>query len=133
MYIYEYKEWPNFTWNQVRVSDLLTEVRFLQGRLLGRIDALGFPLREEATLQAVFYKARFWSMHTGEVFNDRQKTILNRLLDGFDGKLTSSMWAKITKCSQDTALRDITDLLSRQILKKEEAGGRSTSYQLCLP
>jgi Fic family protein len=55
------------------------------------------------------------------------------LLDGFEGKLTSTKWAKLTKCSQDTALRDITDLVERKILAKEDAGGRSTSYVLVLP
>ena len=63
----------------------------------------------------------------------RQRTIINRLLDGFEGKLTSSKWAKLTKCSQDTALRDIHDLLARQILAKDKPGGRSTSYRLPVP
>lgn len=84
-------------------------------------------------LEAVLVKANFWHAHTGESFNDRQKTIINRLFDGFEGKLTSSKWAKITKCSQDTALRDIGDLLDRHILARAEGGGRSTSYTLCLP
>ena len=84
----------------------------------------------EDTLEAVLSKARFWKTHAEESFNDRQRLILNRLLDGFDGKLTSSKWAKLAKCSQDTALRDITDLLNRQILAKDEAGGRSTGYEL---
>lgn len=84
-------------------------------------------------LQTVLTKANFWRAHMGESFNERQRMLLNRLLDGFEGKLNSSKWAKIAKCSQDTALRDITDLLERKILRKEESGGRSTSYQLCLP
>jgi len=79
-------------------------------------------------LEIVLGKARFWKAHAGESFNDRQRSMINRLLDGFAGKLTSSKWAKLAKCSQDTALRDISDLLDRQILIKEEAGGRSTSY-----
>ncbi|MDB6067325.1 MAG: cell filamentation protein Fic [Pedosphaera sp.] len=87
----------------------------------------------EKTLEDVLVKARFWKVHAGESFNERQRTIINRLLDGFEGKLTSSKWAKLTKCSQDTALRDISDLLNRQILAREEAGGRSTSYELRLP
>ena len=62
--------------------------------------------------------------------NQRQKNILNKILDGFEGKLTSSKWAKITKCSKDTAVRDINDLVKKNILKKENAGGRSTSYEL---
>jgi Fic family protein len=85
----------------------------------------------EELLEAVLIKARFWKAHASESFNDRQRAIINRLLDGFEGKLTSSKWAKLTKCSQDTALRDIGDLLQRRILAKEDAGGRSTSYQLC--
>lgn len=85
------------------------------------------------TLEVVLVKAHFWKTHAGESFNERQRTIINRLLDGFEGKLTSSKWAKITKCSQDTALRDISDLLNREILTKHEAGGRSSSYELRLP
>ncbi len=87
----------------------------------------------ENILAAVLAKAGFWKAHAGESFNDRQRKVINRLLDGFAGKLTSSKWAKLTKCSQDTALRDISDLLDRKILAKDEAGGRSTSYELCLP
>jgi Fic family protein len=68
--------------------------------------------------------------HVGAPFNDRQRDMLNRLLSGFEGKLTSSKWAKIAKCSQDTALRDIDDLVGRRILAKDSAGGRSTSYSL---
>ncbi len=86
----------------------------------------------EKMLESVLVKARFWKVHAGESFNERQRTIINRLLDGFEGKLTTSKWAKLTKCSQDTALRDINDLLNRQILAKDEAGGRSTSYELRL-
>jgi Fic family protein len=86
----------------------------------------------EDTLQAVLTKARFWGAHTGEAFNERQRRIINCLLDGFDGKLNSSKWATLMKCSQDTALRDINDLLERNILIKDTAGGRSTSYQLGL-
>lgn len=82
-------------------------------------------------LKTVLTKATFWRVHSGESFNERQRFVINRLLDGFEGKLNSSKWAKLTKCSQDTALRDITDLLERKILLKDEAGGRSTSYLLC--
>jgi Fic family protein len=84
----------------------------------------------ETILADVLRKARFWEKHAGESFNDRQRKMLNRLLDGFEGKLTSSKWAKIAKCSQDTAGRDIDDLINRRILKKDAAGGRSTSYSL---
>lgn len=84
----------------------------------------------EIILKDVLRKARFWERHSGEAFNVRQRNILNRLMEGFEGKLTSSKWAKITKCSQDTAGRDIEDLIKRHILKKDAAGGRSTSYSL---
>jgi Fic family protein len=86
----------------------------------------------DVILQAVLTKAQFWAAHTGELFNQRQRTMINRLLDveAFYGKLTSSKWAKLAKCSQDTALRDIADLVERQILVRDHAGGRSTSYHL---
>jgi Fic family protein len=87
----------------------------------------------EATLAGVLKKARFWEAHAGESLNDRQRKVLNRLLDGFEGKLTSSKWAKLTRCSQDTAHRDIIDLVNRGILAKDSAGGRSTSYSLIEP
>jgi Fic family protein len=82
------------------------------------------------TLAVVFKKADFWKKHSTAPFNKRQHDILNRLLDGFEGNLTSSKWALIEKCSPDTALRDIADLIERGILKKDEGGGRSTSYSL---
>jgi len=88
--------------------------------------------RANATLASVLAKARFWQHWAGVPMNDRQIKLLNKLLDGFDGKLTSSKWAAIAKCSQDTALRDISDLVERGALKKSEASGRSTSYELCL-
>ena len=84
----------------------------------------------ETILGSVLRKAKFWELHAGESFNDRQRKILNRLMDGFEGKLTSSTWAKIAKTSQDTAGRDIDDLVKRGILIKDAAGGRSTSYSL---
>ena len=84
----------------------------------------------EKTLQDVLHKAEFWKVHAQTKVNDRQRDIINRLLDGFEGKLTSTKWAKIEKCSQDTALRDINELIEANILKKDEGGGRSTSYSL---
>ncbi|MEA2871629.1 MAG: hypothetical protein QOH67_1605 [Hyphomicrobiales bacterium] len=84
----------------------------------------------DAILANIFRKARFWEKHAGAPLNERQRDMLSRLLDGFEGKLTSSKWAKIEKCSQDTALRDIDDLVDRKILVKDPAGGRSTSYSL---
>jgi Fic family protein len=86
--------------------------------------------RAETILGSVLLKAKFWELHSGEPFNDRQRRILNRLMDGFGGKISSSKWAKIAKTSQDTAGRDIDDLMKRGILVKEAAGGRSTSYSL---
>ena len=87
----------------------------------------------KAILAGVLKKARFWEAHAGEPFNDRQQKVLNRLLDGFEGKLTSSKWAKLAKCSQDTAHRDIVDLVKRGILANDAAGGRSTSYSFTEP
>ncbi len=84
----------------------------------------------ETILASVLKKARFWKIHAGKSFNDRQRIMAERLLNGFEGKLTSSKWAQLAKCSQDTALRDIDDLVSRGILMKDAAGGRSTSYSL---
>lgn len=84
----------------------------------------------ESTLAGVFKKARFWESHPAGSINDRQRIMINKLFDGFEGKLTSSKWAKITKCSQDTAHRDILDLIEKGILIKDSAGGRSTSYLL---
>lgn len=79
---------------------------------------------------AVLIKARFWQRWAPATLNERQVKLLNRLLDGFEGKLTSSKWAAIAKCSPDTALRDINDLLARGVLRKSAASGRSTNYVL---
>jgi Fic family protein len=87
----------------------------------------------DTTLASVLAKARFWQLWSGTPMNDRQIKLLNKLLDGFDGKLTSSKWAAIAKCSQDTALRDISELLERGVLNKSAASGRSTSYELVRP
>lgn len=81
-------------------------------------------------LDGVLAKTRYWQRWAAEPLNERQSRMLNRLLDGFEGKLTTRKWAAIAKCSPDTALRDITDLLNRNLLRKTDAGGRSTSYQL---
>ena len=81
-------------------------------------------------LAKVLHKHFFWMENSTLSLNDRQKSMINKLLDGFDGKLTSSKWAKINKCSADTALRDIQDLINKEILRKELAGGRSTNYEL---
>ena len=84
----------------------------------------------EDQLKRVLIKSDFWDTHKETEINSRQRLILNKLFDGFDGKLKSSKWAKITKCSTDTALRDIKDLINKGILEQEESGGRSTNYEL---
>lgn len=84
----------------------------------------------ESISSRVLEKAQFWEKHRDKRLNERQKKIINRLLDGFEGKLTSSKWATLCKCSQDTASRDITDLIHQAILQKDPSGGRSTSYAL---
>jgi Fic family protein len=82
------------------------------------------------TLSGVIAKARVWEKLRDVPLNDRQRVMINRLLDGFQGKLTTSNWATIAKCSPDTALRDILQLVERGVLIKDAAGGRSTSYSL---
>jgi Fic family protein len=83
-------------------------------------------------LRGVLDKAQFWRRFAKEPLNERQIKVLNRLLDGFEGKLNTSKWAALAKCSQDTAYRDILDLVDRGALKKDASGGRSTSYSLNL-
>ncbi len=87
-------------------------------------------LSTESILSKVLFKAEFWNKYSKIILNERQRLLLNKLIDGLDGKLTSSKWAKIAKCSSDTALRDIQDLIDKDILRKEDAGGRSTNYEL---
>ena len=84
----------------------------------------------ESVLANVLHKVEFWHKHSTTSMNERQKLMLNKLLNGFEGKLTTSKWAKIAKCSPDTALRDIQDLIKKNILHKEDSGGRSTNYEL---
>ena len=89
----------------------------------------------DATLAGVLDKAQFWQRWAGTPMNARQTLVLNivlsRVLDGFEGKLTNARWAALGKCSADTALRDIVDLLARGVLRRLEGGGRSTGYELC--
>lgn len=87
-------------------------------------------LATETTLQKILRKTEFWKIHENTEVNERQRLVLNKLFDGFDGKLKSSKWAKIAKCSPDTALRDIKDLMDKRILRQEQPGGRSTNYEL---
>lgn len=87
----------------------------------------------ETKLSGILIKAKFWEIHAKTILNERQILMINLLQDGFEGKLSSSKWAKIVKCSSDTALRDIQDLINKDILQKENAGGRSTNYELKKP
>ena len=82
------------------------------------------------TLARIIHKAHFWETIAETSLNVRQRKVINRMLDGFEGKLTTSKWSKLVKCSQDTAYRDILDLINRGILIKNSEGGRSTSYSL---
>jgi Fic family protein len=84
----------------------------------------------QGALETVLFKARFWESLSNATLNERHRTVLSRLLDGFEGKLTTSKWAKLTKSSQDTAARDIARLVEQKILVRNPAGGRSTSYSL---
>jgi Fic family protein len=86
--------------------------------------------RAQSILASVLKKAHFWKKHTGDRLNERQRAMIDRLFNGFEGKLTSSKWAQLAKCSQDTALRDIDDLVAKGVLAKDPGGGRSTSYSL---
>ncbi|AYQ44472.1 DUF4172 domain-containing protein [Burkholderia lata] len=95
------------------------------------LTALGRAIdHAHTTLDAVLVKARFWQRCAGFAMNERQVKVMNRLLDGFEGKLTTTKWAALAKCSQDTALRDITELVERGVLRRSSSGGRSTSYEL---
>lgn len=85
----------------------------------------------DATLAGVLDKAQFWKRWAGTPMNARQTLVLNRVLDGMEGKLTNAKWAAMGKCSADTALRDINDLLERGVLRRLEGGGRSSGYELC--
>jgi Fic family protein len=84
----------------------------------------------DRTISLCIYKNKFWEKHANSSINDRQKLMINKLFDGFKGKLTTKKWGVICKCSHDTALRDIQGLIDLRILEKDPAGGRSTSYSL---
>ncbi len=87
-------------------------------------------LTTENTTQKILSKAEFWKLHEHTPINERQRLILNKLLDGFEGKLQTSKWAKIVKTSTDTALRDIKDLVEKGILQQTDERGRNASYEL---
>ena len=113
-------------WTQKGALDVTRWQTWFLECLLRAIDGV------EETLGSDLRKARFWQRFAKEPFNERQITVLNKLLEGFEGKLTTSKWAKLGKCSQDTAHRDIVDLVNCGALARESAGGRSTSYSIVL-
>lgn len=120
------KDWKEYYWileeSQKGTLDITNLLFWFLKCLDKSLDAA------EELLSEIKIKTRFWDELSQINLNERQRSILNKLLDGFDGKLTTSKWAKISKCSHDTALRDIQDLIEKNILVKENAGGRSTSY-----
>ena len=121
----EHKEYyDTLEWTQKDKLDVTRWQEWFLNCLLHAIEGA------QETLSNVLDKARFWERFAKEPLNERQIKILNRLLDGFEGKLTTSKWAKIAKCSQDTAYRDILDLIERGALQKDPGGGRSTSYSM---
>ena len=87
-------------------------------------------LATESATQKIMYKTEFWRLHEHTLINERQRLMLNKILDGFDGKLQTSKWAKITKTSTDTALRDIKDLIEKGILQQTNESGRNANYEL---
>ena len=105
-------------------SDITEWIGWFLNRVLEAIET------SEARLKGVLEKTKFWNTHADLSLNDRQRKIINRLFDGFEGPLTSSKWAKICKCSPDTALRDIQDLIRKGVLTQTSSGGRSTHYEL---
>lgn len=109
---------------QKRSLDVTEWLMWFLGSLKKAVD------EAQHTVDAVLLKSRFWQAWATTPMNERQLKLLGRLLDGFEGKLTSRKWAIVAQCSPDTALRDITDLLERGVLRRSEAGGRSTSYEL---
>lgn len=118
-----------------RYYDVLQTVQHSSGDitewLVWFLNCLKNALLEAGNIvQNVLRKAEFWNKHEHTPLNERQRLVLNKLLDGFTGKLKSSKWAKIAKCSPDTALRDIKDLIEKGILQQEQEGGRSTNYEL---
>ncbi len=95
------------------------------------LDCLGRALENsEITLQSILFKSAFWERANRTGVNERQRLVLNRMLDGFKGHLNTSKYAKLAKCSQDSALRDVKDLVKRRLLVQNPGGGRSTSYRL---
>ena len=118
-----------------RYYEVLQKVQHSTGDITEWLDwflhCLKNALQEtEITMQKILRKAEFWKLHEHTPINERQRLMLNKLLDGFDGKLQTSKWAKLTKCSTDTALRDIKDLVEKGILQSEKQSGRNANYEL---
>ena len=118
-----------------RYYEVLQKVQHCTGDITEWLDwflhCLKNTLQEtEFTMQKILHKAEFWKLHEHTSINERQRLMLNKLLDGFDSKLQTSKWAKITKCSTDTALRDIKDLVEKGILQTEKQSGRNANYEL---
>ena len=121
-----------------RYYEVLQQVQHSSGDITAWLDWFLHCLKNalvdtEKTMQKIAIKADFWRLHEHITINERQRLMLNKLLDGFEGKLQSSKWAKITKTSPDTALRDIRDLVEKGILTPGKPGGRSTDYSLVFP
>ncbi len=120
-----------------RYYEVLQKVQYSSGDITEWLDWFLNCLKEsigatEVTIKGVIAKANFWSIHEHTPLNERQRLMINKLFDGFEGKLQSSKWAKLTKTSTDTALRDIKDLIEKGILKQSTAGGRSANYELTI-
>ncbi len=118
-----------------RYYEVLQKVQHCTGDITEWLDwflhCLKNALKEtEYTMQKILHKAEFWKLHEHTSINERQRIMLNKLLDGFDGKLQTSKWAKITKSSTDTALRDIKDLVEKGILQTEKQSGRNANYEM---
>ncbi|MFT4857523.1 MAG: Fic family protein [Algoriphagus sp.] len=114
---------------------VLQKVQHSSGDITGWLDWFLLCLKNalletQNALKKILAKSEFWARNENLPMNERQRMMLNKLLDGFEGKLKSSKWAKIAKCSPDTALRDIKDLIEKGVLQQEKAGGRSTNYEL---
>ncbi len=154
MYIHDLKDWPRFRRSedsprrfysmsaqirqerngyyeileqtQKRAMDVTPWMEWFLGCLGRAIDGA------QETLSTVLEKARFWERIRSVQLNERQRMVINRLLDGFEGKLTTSKYAVVAKCSQDTAYRDILELIKHSVMIQNPKGGRSTSYSLKL-
>lgn len=118
-----------------RYYEVLQKVQHSSGDITEWIDWFLHCLKNamlatENTMQKIVRKAAFWKLHEHTPINERQRLILNKLFDGFEGKLQTSKWAKIAKTSTDTALRDIKDLVKKGILQQTDEGGRSANYVL---